>query len=140
MSSRPPTRDIPKTPFRRPSSSLLSAGMGLTITPYRVQTAFHSDSSQRYARLHQRPPLRALNVPMSLALPSPLQINPRSMLNRPVSAEVEHRQFRRQALLSSPSLVTDDLRRTNVNLNQDFRPSTSVLHYRLHQRSHSILP
>jgi hypothetical protein len=110
--------------------------MGLTIIPYQIRIPINSDHSQQFRRLHMRAPLRSLIAPMSIEFPLPLEINARSLRNQS-SNEVEQRQFRRQSLLSSPSLVTENIRRINIELNQNRPLSTNTLNYRLHQRSRS---
>ncbi len=105
--------------------------MGLTVIPYRVRTAVNSDLNQRFRRLHMRAPLRSLIAPMPIEYSPALQINARSLRNRqtnfPSSTEVDQRQFRRQSLLSSPFLVTEDIRRINIALNQNRALSTNTL-------------
>jgi hypothetical protein len=88
--------------------------MGLTILPYRIQTAVHSDPIQSAS-------LRALRP---LERSSIVEINAR---NRPISANIAQRQ-------SSPSFLIEDIRRMNMELNPN---STRVVHYRLPQRSRS---
>jgi len=73
-----------------------------------------------------RAPLRSLIAPMSIEFRSPLEINARSLRNQ-LSNEVEQQQFRRQSLLSSPFLVTEDIRRINAALNQNRALSTNTL-------------
>jgi len=107
--------------------------MGLTVIPYRIRTPVNSDLNQRFRRLHMRAPLRSLIAPMPIEFPPPLEINARSLQNRrinsPLSNEIEQQQqFRRQSLLSSPSLVAED---------QDWSLSINNLHHRRLQRSRS---
>lgn len=99
------------------NSSLLSANMGLTITPYRIQTPINSNLNQRP---HMRTPLRSLITPMSFESPQSLQINTRNT------------KLERQHI--SRSLTTEDIRRLNLVLRQDRSISTNAFPY---QRSRS---
>ena len=82
--------------------------MGLTILPYRIQSALPSYSNPRR---------RVLFRPLTSPISSSLEIHTR---NRPLSAHANQRQFRPQSILSSPSFLADNL-----------------LLYRLPHRSHS---
>ncbi len=127
MATRNSAKHVPPS-----GSSLLSVDMGLSVIPYQIRPLNIPDLNQRFRRLHMRAPLRSLIAPMPIEFPPPLEINARSLRNRqinlPSSNEVEQQQFRRQSLLSSPSLVAEE---------QDWSLSINNLHHRRLQRSRS---
>jgi hypothetical protein len=111
--------------------------MGLSITPYQMRPlniSTTSDLNQRFRRLHMRAPLRALIAPTANGLPLSLEINAQSLRNRQASMNDEEQQ---QSLLSSPSLLTEEVRRVNIEFNQDFTVPPSIIGRRLLDRRRS---
>jgi len=77
-----------------------------------------------------RAPLRPLIAPTINEFALPLEINAHSLGNR-------HDDQRRQTLLSSPSLTREDIRRVNIEFNQDFTVPPSIIGRRLLERRSS---
>ncbi|CAF4661303.1 unnamed protein product [Rotaria sp. Silwood2] len=71
-----------------------------------------------------RAPLRPLIAPITNEFPLSLEINAYSLGNRQLSTNDEER---RQLLLSSPSLVRDEVRRVNIEFNQDFTLPPTII-------------
>ncbi|CAF3787582.1 unnamed protein product [Rotaria sordida] len=118
-------------------SSLLSVDMGLSVTPYQIRPLnipTTTDLNRRFRRLHMRAPLRPLIAPTTNEFPSSLEINAYSLGNRQLSANNEER---RQSLLSSPSLVREEIRRVNIEFNQDFTLPPTIIGRRLLERRRS---
>ncbi|CAF4353885.1 unnamed protein product [Rotaria sp. Silwood2] len=115
--------------------------MGLTVVPYQMRTSANTDFNQQFRRYHMRAPLRSLIAPMRADFSPPLEINTRSLRNRQsnllASNDVEQRQFRRQSLLSSPSLITENIRRINTEINRNSTLATNIFDHSLRQRSRS---
>lgn len=108
--------------------------MGLTVTPYQIRPInipTNSDLNQRFRRLHMRAPLRPLIAPIADEYSSPLEINAHSLGNR------QDDEQRRHALLSSPSLIRDEIRRVNIEFNQDFTLPPTIVGRRLLERRRS---
>lgn len=108
--------------------------MGLTVTPYQIRPGnmpTNSDLNQRFRRLHMRAPLRPLIAPTANEFSSPLEINAHNFGNR------HDNEQRRQLLLSSPSLIREDVRRVNIEFPQDFTLPTTVIGRRLLERRQS---
>lgn len=108
--------------------------MGLAVTPYQIRPlnlGTNSDVNQRFRRLHMRAPLRPLIAATTHDSSSPLEINAHSFGNR-------HEDLRRPPLLSSPSLVREDVRRVNIEFNhQDFVVPPTIVGHRLLERRRS---
>ncbi|CAF1264560.1 unnamed protein product [Rotaria magnacalcarata] len=121
------------------NSPLLSVNMGLTIVPYQVRTSTHTDLNHQFRRFHMGAPLRPLIAPKSMEFSQLRAINsqilPNSQSNLSLSQDVDQRQFRRQSLLSSPSLRTENISRVNIEFNQYSTSSTNIFNHRLRQRS-----
>jgi hypothetical protein len=107
--------------------------MGLSVAPYQMRTQTTGDLNQRFRRLHMHAPLRHLTAPMPVEYPPALEIHAYSLRNRQ-SNDVEQRQFRRQSLLSSPSLGTGDIARVNIEFDQDLTLPTRIVGRRLLDR------
>ncbi|CAF4578886.1 unnamed protein product [Rotaria sp. Silwood2] len=126
------TKHVPSS-----GSSLLSVDMGLSVTPYQIRpinVPTTNDLNQRFRRLHMRAPLRPLIAPITNEFPLSLEINAYSLGNRQLSTNDEER---RQLLLSSPSLVRDEVRRVNIEFNQDFTLPPTIIGRRLLERRRS---
>jgi hypothetical protein len=109
--------------------------MGLTVTPYQmrpVNMPTNSDLNQRFRRLHMRAPLRPLITSTTNDVPSSLEINAHSLRNR---HEIDQRQS--SLLLSSPSLIQEEVRRVNIEFNQDFTLPPTIIGRRLLERRRS---
>ena len=107
--------------------------MGLSVTPYQIRPInnhTNSDLNQRYRRLHMRAPLRSLIAPISDEIPAALEINAQRLGNR-------HDDQRRHLLLSSPAVVRDEIRRVNIELDQDFTLPPTIVGRRLLERRRS---
>jgi hypothetical protein len=114
-------------------SSLISVDMGLSVTPYQIRplnTPTNSDLNQRFRRLHMRAPLRPLITAATDEYPLPLEINAHSLGNR-------HDIQRRPSLLSTPSLIREEVRRVNIEFNHDFPLPPSIIGRRLLERRRS---
>jgi hypothetical protein len=104
--------------------------MGLTVTPYQmrpVNMPTNSDLNQRFRRLHMRAPLRPLIAPTTNELPSLLEINAHGLGN-------QHDNQRRQ---SSPPLIREEIRRVNIEFDQDFTLPPTIIGRRLLERRQS---
>ncbi len=104
--------------------------MGLSVTPYQIRPVHmptNSDLNQRFRRLHMRAPLRPLIAPTTNEFSSSLEINAHSFGNR-------YDDQRRQPLLSSPSLIREEVRRVNIEFNQDSTLPPSIVGRRLLER------
>ncbi|CAF1622690.1 unnamed protein product [Rotaria sordida] len=126
------TKHVPSS-----GSSLLSVDMGLSITPNQIRPLnipTTTDLNQRFRRLHMHAPLRPLIAPTTNEFPSSLEINAYSLGNRQLSMNNEER---RQSLLSSPSLVREEIRRVNIEFNQDFTLPPTIIGRRLLERRRS---
>ncbi|CAF3572241.1 unnamed protein product [Rotaria sordida] len=141
---RPSLTAARKTRKNTPSaidSSLLSVDMGLTVIPYQIRTSTNADLNQQFRRFHMRAPLRPLIASIPVEFSPPLEINTRHLQNQQsnlsLSNDVEQRQFRRQSLLLSPSLVTEDIRRINTEINQNSALLRNIFDHRLRQRNRS---
>ncbi|CAF3901360.1 unnamed protein product, partial [Rotaria sordida] len=141
---RPSLTAARKTRKNSPSaidSSLLSVDMGLTVIPYQIRTSANADLNQQFRRFHMRAPLRPLIASIPVEFSPPLEINTRHLQNQQsnlsLSNDVEQRQFRRQSLLLSPSLVTEDIRRINTEINQNSALLRNIFDHRLRQRNRS---
>jgi len=111
--------------------------MGLSITPYQMRPIHmptNSDLNQRFRRLHMRAPLRPLTTATANEFLSPLEINAHSLGTRQSSSNNNGQQ---QSLLSSPVFVGEDIRRVNIEFNQDFTLPTSIIGRRLFERRRS---
>ena len=131
----PPAAATRHPPKHGPTSgsSLLSVDMGLCVTPYQIRPLnmpTNADLNQRFRRLHMRAPLRPLIAATTDDFSSPLEINAHSVVNR-------HEVQRRPSLLSSPSLVRDEVRRVNIEFTQDFSLPPSIVGRRLLERRRS---
>jgi hypothetical protein len=112
--------------------------MGLSVTPYQIRPfniPTNSDLNQRFRRLHMRAPLRPLIAPTANDFSIPLEINAHSLGNRQLLLTDEERQ--QQSRLTSPSLVRDDIRRVNIEFNQDFALPPTIVGRRLLERRRS---
>ena len=107
--------------------------MGLSVTPYQMRPLnmpTTSDLNHRFRRLHMRAPLRPLIAPITNDFSPPLEINAHSLGNR-------HEDQRRPLLLSSPSFVREEVRRVNIEFNQDFTSPPTIIGRRLLERRRS---
>ena len=107
--------------------------MGLSVTPYQIRSLnmpTTSDLNQRFRRLHMRAPLRPLIAPTTNEFSSPLEINAHSFGNR-------HDDQRRDSLVSSPTLIREEVRRVNIEFNQDFTLPPTIVGRRLLERRRS---
>jgi hypothetical protein len=114
-------------------SSLLSVDMGLSVTPYQIRPLnipTNADLNQRFRRLHMRAPLRSLIAPINTEFSLPLEINAHSLGTR-------HDIQRQQSLLSSPSLIREEIRRVNIEFDQDFTLPPTIIGRRLLDRRRS---
>jgi len=108
--------------------------MGLSITPYQmrpINMPTNSDLNQRFRRLHMRAPLRPLTTTTANEFLSPLEINAHSLGTRQSSSNNNGQQQ------SSPSFVREDIRRVNIEFNQDFTLPTNIIGRRLFERRRS---
>lgn len=107
--------------------------MGLSVTPYQIRPLnlpTNSDLNQRFRRLHLRAPLRPLITTTGNDSSIPLEINAHSFGNR-------HEDLRRPSLLSTPPMVRDDIRRVNIEFNQDLTIPPTITGQRLLERRRS---
>jgi hypothetical protein len=107
--------------------------MGLSVTPYQIRPMnmpTNFDLNQRFRRLHMPAPLRPLIAPTTNEFSSPLEMNAHSFGNR-------HDDQRRQPLLSSPSLIREEIRRVNIEFNQDSTLPPTIVGRRLLERRRS---
>ncbi|CAF0715727.1 unnamed protein product [Adineta steineri] len=120
------------------ASSLLSVDMGLSVTPYQVRPLnmpTNSDLNQRLRRLHMRAPLRPLIATTTNEFHSPLEINAHSLgIRQPLSSNNNERH---QSLQSSPPFICEEVRRVNIEFNQDFTLPTTIIGRRLLERRRS---
>ena len=111
--------------------------MGLSVTPYQVRSVNmpnNSDLNQRFRRLHMRAPLRPLIATTTNAFSPQLEINARSLGVRPTfSHEVE----RQPSFSSVPSLVQEEVRRVNIEFDQDYTMPSTIVGRRLLERRRS---
>ena len=108
--------------------------MGLSVTPYQIRPLnlpTNTDLNQRVRRLHTRAPLRPLIAGTMNDSSLPLEIHAHNFGNR-------HEDLRRRpSLLSSPSLIREDVRRVNIEFNQDFVLPPTIIGRRLLERRRS---
>jgi hypothetical protein len=112
--------------------------MGLSVTPYQIRPPAmptNSDLNQRFRRLHMHAPLRPLIAPTTNEFSPPLEINAYSLGNRQFSLNDDERQQQQRFL--SPSLVRDEIRRVNIEFNQDFTLPPTIVGRRLLERRRS---
>ena len=82
-----------------------------------------------------RAPLRPLITTTSNETVPSLEINAHGVHNRQDSnLDDEERRFRRASLLSSPSLIVEEVHRINIGFDQDFTIPTGVVGRRLLNR------
>ncbi|CAF3887420.1 unnamed protein product [Adineta steineri] len=131
-----PSTSIPRhrTKNVRPStsSSLLSADMGLTISPYRIRSRINTDLNQRFRHLHMRAPLRSLITSMPIENSVPLEINTRRLRNKSKINNVEQ-----QSLLISNSSIANNINRRNNEFNDNWTVSSNSFNYSIAQRRYS---
>ncbi|CAF1648047.1 unnamed protein product, partial [Adineta ricciae] len=135
IANRQASKQIP--PSISSGSSLLSVEMGLSVTPYQVRSVNmpnNSDLNQRFRRLHMRAPLRPLITTATNAFSPQLEINARSLGVRPTFS---HELERQSSFSSVPTLVQEEVRRVNIEFDQDYTLPSTIVGRRLLERRRS---